>query len=434
VTKLTFIETEERILKMIVLSSPALFLVVKSWVNACLFVLFFIALFRIGKSHRIFFRRCGNDFWLIFLSLLAPFLCELFAQLGRGNIVLSSLDGPSRFLMASVLFIYLSKFDTRAIIGWLGLGSGLGVVFVAIALILFPEYYWEQRAATYFVDPNTLPCFSVVLLALFLFIDPPTFLNGYTRLSRGVAAALTLFIAHESASRSSWLALVGLGVFWILVTTRRQPKRRTILLLSWVTCLALLLSLSSTVRDRSSNALAGITPFLTGTVQENVMDVQLTGTGQRVVLALLDLQLILDNPFFGLADGEIPPPEELFNQSDLVDDQIYMIKKLAGSHSEILAQLLRKGLIFGSIFLLSVFVFPVFLTLRSLIFSEESYGYNGKIAFLACLLVLVISSIGIQIFNLKMTSSFYGLILALMLTLTLRREEVASAPETNLKF
>jgi len=140
---------------------------------------------------------------------------------------------------------------------------------------------------------------------------------------------------------------------------------------------------------------------------------QHTSSGHRMIMGLIDIELIKINPFFGFGDrSDLPSFEDLQQLIPMLTRQIYDIKAVAGSHSELLAQLVRQGLIFGCLTLVSLFFYPLYLFLwryRKLTFVNRS-SLAGAIG---VIVPIFISSITIQVFNLKMTISFYGLCLAI---------------------
>ncbi len=158
-------------LAALVFFTAAFFLTLKGTATTSLFLMFFICSWSIDKAPRHYFAARGPQFWVLILCLLSPFLAEVLAQVGRGSFIGSSLDGPSRAILAAGVFIYLSKKDCTKLLSALGIGSAVGIVLVFLYLQVFPEHYWGDRAATHFVDPITLPCYTVVLLGLYLFGD-----------------------------------------------------------------------------------------------------------------------------------------------------------------------------------------------------------------------------------------------------------------------
>jgi len=238
-------------------------------------------------------------------------------------------------------------------------------------------------------------------------------MSRYDVIAKPILVAIVGYIAVESGSRSSWVALTGLLVAYIAYFNWRRPFRLLYSFAAFVFIFACLYFFSDSVYQRTNDAIDGFKPFLTGEfTQEQIHLVQNNSTGQRVVLALIDLELIRSAPFFGSADGYLPPREELFHATNgLVDDEIYMIKQLAGSHAEVLAQLVRKGVVFGGLFLISAFVYPIYI----FFWCREGVSKEDKklgMGLIGLVLAIFLSALSIQVFNLKMTVSFYGLCLA----------------------
>ena len=127
----------------------------------------------------------------------------------------------------------------------------------------------------------------------------------------------------------------------------------------------------------------------------------------------MDIHLIKSNTVFGIGDAApLPPFEEMLREIPLLTPEIYEIKVLAGSHSEFLAQPVRQGLIFGLATLFSLFFYPLYLFLFK--FRSVTFAVGSPLAVaLGIIIPIFASALTIQVFNLKMTTSFYGLCLAI---------------------
>lgn len=402
------------LISSIVFLMPVFFLTIKSWVTTSLFLIFMICIWSILRNPKYYFANRNPQFWVLMICLTTPFFAELFAQLGRGEIVGSNIDGPSRMLLASGIFVYFCRHDSAGVIRCLSYGSALGVIGVFISLVIFPDYYWGNRAATYFVDPITLPCYSTGLLGLFLFFDPKGVSSKGIIFIKGLLVLLTLYIVVKSGSRSAYVAFICLIMFYALFCFRHSVKAQIFGLLSIGSMLVLVYFFSDSVYQRVNESVAGVWAFFSNSDDGNFSHlVQETSSGQRLVLALIDLQLIKSNLLFGVGDRtDLPPYEELRVLVPLLTKEIYWIKDLAGSHAEFLAQLVRQGVLFGTLTIVSLFFYPLYLFLwrhRRLTFA------NGSLSALLLGIVIPIlaSSMTIQVFNLKMTISFYGVCIAL---------------------
>ena len=398
--------------------TPAFFLTLKSTATISLFLMFFICSWSIIKAPRHYFATRGPQFWVLILCLLSPFLAEVIAQAGRGIFIGSNLDGPSRAILAAGVFVYLSKKDCTNLLSALGIGSAVGIVLVFLYLQVFPEYYWGHRAATYFVDPITLPCYTVVLLGLYLFGDSSKIPKKISYFVTLLISILTIYIVIESQSRSSWVAGIVMGEIYLLYSFRASLMKQILVSLALALGVFAMFTFSDVVGARSSEAYRGLVSFL------EVGGGQGSSTGQRMILLLIDFELIKDNLFFGVADGVMPTYEYLQSRIPSINEEIYMIKTVAGSHSEVSAQLVRKGLFLGGFALWGLFLYPLYLVSCKL--RAWSTADRGLAAGIYGLIVPVFfSGLTIQVFNLKMTMSFYMLCLAILLAYCFPRIEAS---------
>lgn|GEM_PF-1275562 len=400
---------------VIVFLAPVFLLTIKSWVTTSLFLLFFICLWPIFKHPKKYFRNRSNQFWALLACLLTPFFAELFAQMGRGEIVGSSLDGPARMILSAAVYTYLSRTNCSVIIRSLGYGSIFGILGVWLSITIFPDYYWGNRAATYFVDPITLPCFTAALLGLVLFSSDRVFFSSrlnFNFLMKAVLISIVTYVSLQCSSRSAWVAIACLLATYIIYSFRYSLKAQAFGIVGLISGLIFLYLFSDTVYLRTNASVSGVVAFL---LQDQSLwsTAQHTSSGHRMIMGLIDIELIKINPFFGFGDrSDLPSFEDLQQLIPMLTRQIYDIKAVAGSHSELLAQLVRQGLIFGCLTLVSLFFYPLYLFLwryRKLTFVNRS-SLAGAIG---VIVPIFISSITIQVFNLKMTISFYGLCLAI---------------------
>ena len=175
---------------------------------------------------------------------------------------------------------------------------------------------------------------------------------------------------------------------------------------------------SDVVSVRSSEAVEGLLSF----VEEG--GGQQSSTGQRMILLLIDFELIKDNLFFGVADGVMPTYEYLQSRIPSINEVIYGIKTVAGSHAEVSAQLVRKGLFLGGFALWGLFLYPLYLVSCKLrVWSTADRGLAAGIYGL--IVPVLFSGLTIQVFNLKMTMSFYMLCLAILLAYCFPRIEAS---------
>ena len=406
-----FSNTEQKIVGTLIFLFPIFFLTIKSWSITISFLLFFIALFFLVRDRRVFFSNWDKESLLIVFALAAPFFAECFAQLGRFQLNGSSLDGPSRFFVGALLFIYLSRVEFRGRAAlWFSSGSVLAVIVTAFSIFCYRDFFWENldgapRAATYFVDPNTLGCYQVALFAAAL---PLIMVASSRAWSRVLLLVVLLFCTSVvlvlSQSRTSWMALAVLGTIFLYVSEFSNRQRIVFTLALGLMAILSYLFLDI-IRLRVDLTLRDTIGFFSGNVD--------TSTGIRIALALVDIELIKQFPWFGIQDGILPSYEELKLAVPSLTPEVYNIKVLAGSHIEVLGHFVRKGVIGGVLAVFGLFVFPVCYFIykqRTLTTTQSQFV---AVTGILVTIVLLTSSFGIQIFNLKMTSAFWAVFLAI---------------------
>lgn len=409
-----FSNLEDQVVGTLIFLFPICFLTIKGWSNAISILLFVAAVISIIRTPDFYFKSRTREFWIFLITLITPFLAELIVQIGRGEIVWRSLDGPSRFLAAALFFVFLSRFrvDCSRVLSFAAI---FAVIASSIYVLLVTDHYRDGRAATYFLDSIQFPVYLVALLSLV----QPELLNlkpsqkGMLFIFTVGIVALVTIVAISSQSRTSWLALVVL-VEAIIFTMIKKNKK--LFFYSNVTLIVFILTacvFSEIVQSRTLEVFHNIQMFIQGE--------QYTSVGLRLGLMLMDIKLFLGFPAFGVPDGQLPPIEWFSAHGLDVYPLLYEQKLLYGSHSEILAHLSRKG-VFGIPVIVSLFLIPIFYFSRFLEDEDNRVVRGASMGFKFCL-VIFFSSLTVQVFNLKMTSTFYAFILAMLFATLLRRDE-----------
>ena len=407
------------------------FLTIKSWFTTFSFLISLFSIFAIARNPKLYFKKRSRHFWMIFVIILLPFLSELLVQLCRGSVILSSLDGPSRWVLFAFVFAHLSRMNCDKAILAVVNACGLAIGFVCLSLSIFPSQYWGWRAGTYFVDPITLACFVTALLAMFLFGWERDHYGWQRNVTRIIVIALGVYIAAESSSRGSWLSLTFVLVSFVLFSLRKSFRLQltslaALSIFGGILCVAVMSQGQGDDREsrktavsRFNEAVEGIHLFMTDRSQEAMERVIRTSTGQRLILGQVDIELIKRSPFLGTPDNELPTFDDLSRSVTGLTDEIYFTRDVAGSHSEFFAILVRQGLVFGTLTLLCFYVVPF-----SFVFAHRSRAHIHELMpFFGLFLTILVSSLGIQVFNLKMTTSFYGLCLTLFYSQIIFRKE-----------
>jgi O-antigen ligase len=389
---------------------PVCFMAIRGWSNSVAFIMGLVSAVAVIRFPREYLLSRDKRFWFIVFALIAPFVAEIIAQVGRFEFDGPSLDGPSRFFLGASIFIILSKHrNAVAAFHAVSLGSAVGLVitFLTVCFIDDSSVLWQNRAATYFVDPITLACYSLVIFLISMY-----FVNRVSqrRLRAFIVMGLVLsliYILATSGSRTSWVSMVLIVLLVLMNQIRKKVKPvKSILtgLSSVVVIVALIFVLFPFVGYRLHQIITDLELYATGNPDSSI--------GTRIDLFRLDYVLVKDFPWFGLKDGSMPPFSELRARAPWLSEVVYKTKILAGSHSEISGQFVRKGVPAGFLANFALFVFPILFFVSRL---KDADGERVAIARISLLvtLSLLASSFGIQIFNLKMTSTFWSVFLAI---------------------
>lgn len=396
-------EAEEKLGIALVFLFPAGFFVVKGWSTTIALLIFVLVVVSILINPRKFFSEKPSEFWFVVLILVVPFVSELVAQILRSKVVPSQLDGPARFLIAAAIFVYASNKNAGVfLLSRFCAGAVPAILIAGLQVYLYREHWWGDRAATYFVDPITLGCYAVILY----FLGMQWILSAKFGKSLKWILSICMFVAMAytvifTQARTAWVAFLFVFIFWAFLNL---PLRAAFFLIGAVILGCFLVTQNPIVAGRLDLAFSDLERYLAGDYQDS-------SVGIRLALIHLDLHLLRENLFVGLGDGVLPPFPVLRDSFPYITEQLYLNKLLGGSHVEILAQLVRKGILLGSITVVSLFLFPViyaFSCKSPIVFSVQA----RKTVFVS-VLALFICGLGIQVFNLKMTSSFYAVFLGL---------------------
>ena len=406
------LSTERKVVFALLFILPIFYLTIKSWTNFISLLLGLVTLYHISKNSRCYFLERGVYFWVFLFFISAPFLCEFVIKTVRGPFSTKALDGSSRFLLGSILFIYLSRCeDCIALVKAFMLGCTIAVAATFISVYFIRDFYWDGRAATYFVDPNSLPIFTGVLSCISLFFIDLCQLRGrYKHIAITLIILSLLYIIHLSQTRSAWIPGIILIIYFI--TQRTNAKKISLLASGTVLFIFILIfyKTNSVFDQRVDDMLFAFEQLCLGNLNTG------SSVSIRIKIILAELALIQHNPLLGFPDGAIPSFETLKAISPTLDKNSYSILRSAGSHFELLAQIVRKGVILGLLTGLALFILPVFF-LKDCLQSNNIENVKISRMSICAVLILFLSSFGIQVFNLKMYSTFWGIFLALTYSL-----------------
>ena len=383
-----------------------LFLAVRRATNACFFVLVMLALLYLAQQRAAFasaWRLEGSR--MLVAALGSVFAAAVLAKLLRGEFDHIDLDGPSRYLFAGLLLLFLTVKRVRFVrIFAAALPLATLVALAAVMLHTDTANRWQGRFATSFVDPNTLGSYAVILTFLTLLTAAsPGDSSPWRRAWPWLGAAAGLLLSMFAASRGAWLAMLPLAALWLYFRSRQGIPR-----LAWqgLVVLAIVALIAIVVPDV---ALRGI-----GSGEEIRGWVEGTNTvsaaGHRLSLWKLGLELFAASPLVGYGWSGMAAQFSRPEFAAAASPDIIHIFVYGGPHNDLLGMALGHG-VFG------IAAFAALLCLPAAFFWRRRATSAGD-ARLACELG-VCFTVGVfvcgltnEMLSLKYLASFYGLTVA----------------------
>ena len=376
-------------------------LVAKGLVNAALFTLLLPSLFYIKKTW-IFLHQTKQikAIALTVLILTLPIIAITVGQIGRQNWLINDFDGPFRIFLATPL-LFLFIFKRINITRILYFAAPLLLLLTNISIYIYPEYYWGARIATYFVDPNALGTYVTLFTAICLFqTDPSSKQYLPAQLYPLTGTILGIYLDLASGTRGSWLALFLVLILW-LYFNRKKLKPASYLYLALAFSLPIL-TLTYTHPELYDRFLSGIRETINWLNHTNLH----SSPGYRLSIYQASWQLFLHQPLFGYGEmGFIPFLEKPWFDSTATNTAKSLLTN-AGAHNEFLANLLRSGIL-GGLSTLGLFVIPFYIFIKN----SPSTNKAAQIG-LAVILSLSVSSLTLEILNLKYECSLFAIIIA----------------------
>jgi len=400
---------DKTVLALIVLA-PLLMLSLRGWLNALLFAALFFSLSHYAKRWIQSRNTLGKlDFWdkQLLLCLAAPFLAIFFTQFLRGHWQDNPFDGPFRILASFVIFLHLRRLKFNIVHAFsLVLPLSLWIVF---GLVVFnPELtaHWGGRYATYFVDPLTLGQYVLLLafmcLALVHYHERPSRPLILYQLS---GFYIGLFLSFGSGSRSAWAALPALLLIYLVFQrTKRKAFWR------WLAASALVLPI--VFLGHADLFLGRVSAAWSEWMQYFQQEHRDTSAGLRLSFIRAAWYLWLQSPWVGYGDGMTPNIMQIPALAHIATPTLEFGIKHNGVHNEPMQNLLRSG-VFGLLAYLVQLLIPLVLFYKS---ARSAYAGVSSAGVLGLIYVSSIFFFGLstETFNLKFTSSIYGLMVAML--------------------
>lgn len=398
---------------------PLLYMTLRSWTNAFVFVLFLLALvYTLQNFHSIRSSLDGAaSKWIVF-TLCSPLLAIFISQAFRQEFSSTAFDGPSRILLTALVFLYLKdrQINFTKLIEWV-IPISLLICLGAYLLNPAASALWGGRAASYFVDTITFGTYCLILgfICLVSIGINPDKEHPLLTLLKITGFAIGCYIAIKSQSRSAWTAAIGLLIYLSFVRFhKKHPAYPWVFMAMGAIAIAVIYKISPEVSQRVVEGINEVVTYF----KANNFD---TSLGLRISMVRVASNLIIENPLSGLKDGVMPALNTIPSIKPFYTDLLQQMIRDTGTHTEILAQGVRSG-IWGLISSTALFLVPGLIFLVR-IRNQNSRIRTAAIIGFALVLGLFIASLTIQVFNLKYTSSFYALMIAALAAQALQKSE-----------
>ncbi len=399
------------VIKSLLIISPLFFISIRVWINGVLFAASLLSIVYLLKTKSFLPSTLNgiqkNRVFLVLFTLSIGFIAILISQLLQHNIRMKPYDAPLRMVLCIPIFLYLlhQPFSTSKILPYV---LSLSTLITLVAILFNPEIpqFWGGRFATKPADPNAFGAYITLITTLIFFsIDPKELFNRKLESSiKLVGFLIGIYLVAGSGTRGAWLSIPFLLLAWFLHHVRKDIKGT--LVISIVMILACIISYQL-LENIQARVNSGFTEVFSWLYTQN----KDTSAGIRFSMWKITADLLLERPFSGFSD---------LGYQNYLSNHIYtekynpiVIETLAkaGPHNEYLANLLRSG-IWGGISVLIILVTPLFI-LTTKITKNESFQYS-MLQGIALFICLAITGLSIEIFNLKYTSSFYALFIAML--------------------
>lgn len=406
------------LLSLLILAFPAATLVVPRGGNAVMFLLVVLSLVfcclpshaKDGASDRQkpLFKGC---FWsaapherVLIVSLLLPVLFIMLAELLHGRVEANTLDSPSRFVLAILMFYGLRRAN-GAIGKWCDLGFALGGIAAAAVSFYFTAELAAARAESTFLNPIHFGDIALLLAVL------SALSVHWLRRDTSWVVALKLigcvggfYASWASQSRGGWLALPAIAVICLFWGHGLSKRARWASALLFVLVIGGTLALSQTVRSRFDTGFSDLSAMSAGHMD--------TSLGIRIQLWKAAVKLIGENPVLGLgahgyhdampamaAAGVVTPMAAQYGEGEV--------------HNQILAYTSDYGL-FGLIAILAIYFGPAWFFVRSAARNQRAREHRAALMGLIVTVSFFIFGLSVETFDLKVTTAFYATMLAVL--------------------
>lgn len=398
-------------IKSLLIISPLFFISTRGWTNGILFATSLLSIVYLFKTKSFIPSTLNgiqkNKVLLVLLTLSMSFVAILISQLLQHNIRMRPYDAPLRMVLCIPIFLYLlhQPFSSSKTLPY---ALSLSTLITLATILLHPEIpqFWGGRFATKHADPNAFGAYITLITTLIFFsIDPKELFNRKLESSiKLVGFLIGLYLLAGSGTRGAWLSIPFLLLAWFLYHVRKDIKGTVVISMTIILVCLITYVLIENLQARVNSGFTEVFSWLYTQNKD-------TSAGIRFSMWKIAVDLFLERPFSGFGDMGYQSylDNEIFTQS--YSPIVIETLAKAGPHNEFLANLLRSG-IWGGISIISIFFIPFYVLSTKV--SKNNVSQRLLLLGLALFICLTITALSFEIFNLKYTSSFYALLVAML--------------------
>ncbi len=397
-----------RIIQGILFAYPVLLLTVKGSMSVNFILMSVLCIYVLFNAEKgSFSKNMDRDAVMFSLAMSATFVCVLLSQLYHLEGSARAFDSPSRLLFSIPIFYVLRNINFKEI-GIVQYGFLTGAILIGFVILASGQLV---NARSYFNIHIHLGDLALMLGFLSIFS-----INWVQRDTSVVVAAKWLgllgglYVSLVSSARGGWAAIPLFILMWILMS----PKFKTGILMRLSIAVALI-------------ALGVVLSYYTLDIVRLRLDVALndlsssnpdTSLGVRFQLWKAAVELFMQHPVFGVGAEGFGPAMDKLADSGVITKVAAEIGK-GEVHSYYFATLARFGII-GLISTILLFVVPLRLFYKATLSNYTFHQVAGKMG-MVLVAGFAVFCVTVEMFNLKMIATFYGMTIAILLAAATNR-------------
>lgn len=338
------------------------------------------------------------------IATVCPVLAVLIGGAWHDAVVASTLDSPSRFFAAALLFLVLRR-CLPGTLEWTDLSFALGGLASLGILLIAPRDWGMGRLSSDFLNPIHFGDIALVLGALSVLS-----LNWWRKdrllvrvikvggLFAGLAASLI------TGSRGGWIAIPVVAAMILYVRSRGKSRKWKVLLpLVIVAILASVYAFSPTARERVVDVSSDLAQYTHGNKD--------TSLGIRLQLYEAAARIVKSHPLLGLGGDGFRNSMQSFEKAGLLTPAAAQLGR-GEAHNQMLAYMTDYGIV-GGLALLAIYIVPGAIFWRRLSAPAGPARRAGLMG-LTFVVAFWIFGLTVETFDLKMTVSFYATVVAIL--------------------